>query len=47
MLLLSAEHNTAGSLEKCNSKIAMTTYCQLESVMLDGSVVITSQKYSS
>ena len=41
MLLLPAEHSAPGSLEECDGVIAMTMYCQLESLMLDAGVVIT------
>jgi len=41
MVLLPAEHSASGSQEECHGVIAMTMYCQLESVMLDASVVIT------
>ena len=41
MLLLPAEHSGPGSLEECHGVIAMTMYCQLESLILDTGVVIT------
>ena len=41
MLLLPAEHSAPGSLEECHGVIAMTMYCQLESLMLNEGVVIT------
>jgi hypothetical protein len=41
MLLLPVEHSAPGSLEECHGVIAMTMYCQLESLMLDAGVVIT------
>jgi len=42
MLLLPVEHSASGSPEECHGVIAMTMYCQLESLMLDAGVVITS-----
>jgi len=41
MLLLPAEHSAPGFLEECHRVMAMTMYCQLESLMLDVGVVIT------
>jgi len=41
MLLLPAEYSAPGSLEECHRVIAMTTYCQLEGLVLDAGEVIT------
>jgi hypothetical protein len=41
MLVLPVEHSAPGSLEECHGVIAMTMYCQQESLMLDAGVVIT------
>jgi len=41
MLLLPAEHSAYGSLKGCHRVIAMTMYCQGESVMMDAGVIIT------
>jgi len=41
MLLLPGEHSAPASLEECHGVIAMTMYCQLESLILDVGVVIT------
>jgi len=42
MLLLPAEHSAPGSLEECRWVIAMTMYCQLQRLMLDLGVDITT-----
>ena len=44
MLLFPTEHSAPGSLEECHGVIAMTMYCELDSLMLDAGVVITLPK---